>query len=298
MWVLVGGTCTPPLPALPVLPLFKCSFLPLGLICVLCAVPIPIDVRAELLPYAALVHCAFGIWQHTYFKVEGSTIIGDQLSSLSNTITNSLTGSNGTSTTPYSGDSFVVDAVMTTAESLHSTAFVSRITQPNGIPLLVCLVLLVAWVLFRHVLWRLFRSCLRSALRPILRCNCCAPLLFPREPSPTTYEDALVSGALMGCPTYRLPHHPRYTATFSGRLHRAIWLRAQGPQRFTRVVRFGCASLMLGVLNWFGHACMACGLQEAVWGRGLHLGCTYCSCSFPFTCALEHAVDVTSRGVS
>lgn len=85
----------------------------------------------------------------------------------------------------------------------------------------------------RHVLWRLFRSCIERIM-----CRCCLAL-FPQavEPSPMTFEEALSKGQLEGCPTYRLPHHPRYAAVFSGHLHRAIMLRTLGHDRFTRLVR-------------------------------------------------------------
>jgi hypothetical protein len=49
----------------------------------------------------------------------------------------------------------------------------------------------------------------------------------PPEPSGTTYACALASGELVGTPTYRLPHHPRYATIFNGRAHRTIWARAQ-----------------------------------------------------------------------
>mmetsp|Transcript_8781 Transcript_8781/g.23606 ORF Transcript_8781/g.23606 Transcript_8781/m.23606 type:complete len:1501 (+) Transcript_8781:117-4619(+) len=71
----------------------------------------------------------------------------------------------------------------------------------------------------------------------------------PRDP---TFEEALtksdsvlaaitgkrrvVSEALKRLPTYRLPYQPEYSNVFRGLLHSAIWLKMNGPERFTRLV--------------------------------------------------------------
>lgn len=43
--------------------------------------------------------------------------------------------------------------------------------------------------------------------------------------------------ALAGAPTYRLPHHPRYSEIFSNPLYKPVWFKAFGRLRYTTLVR-------------------------------------------------------------
>lgn len=54
-----------------------------------------------------------------------------------------------------------------------------------------------------------------------------------------TFQEALEGRHLKGVPTYRLTHQPRYASLFTGKLYKAIWLRALGKARFTRLVGGG-----------------------------------------------------------
>lgn len=51
-------------------------------------------------------------------------------------------------------------------------------------------------------------------------------------------EAASVQHALVGAPTYRLPHHPRYSDMFSNSLYKPIWFKAFGRLRYTTLVRY------------------------------------------------------------
>lgn len=42
--------------------------------------------------------------------------------------------------------------------------------------------------------------------------------------------------ALAGAPTYRLPHHPRYSEIFSNPLYKPVWFKAFGRLRYTTLV--------------------------------------------------------------
>jgi len=44
------------------------------------------------------------------------------------------------------------------------------------------------------------------------------------------------SVALAGVPTYRLPHHPRYSEIFSNPLYKPVWFKAFGRLRYTTLV--------------------------------------------------------------
>lgn len=59
--------------------------------------------------------------------------------------------------------------------------------------------------------------------------------------------------ALAGAPTYRLPHHPRYSEIFHNPLYKPVWFKAFGRLRYTTLVSY-CAAPFCGdcvaVLRW------------------------------------------------
>ncbi|MEW5314470.1 MAG: hypothetical protein WDW38_005967 [Sanguina aurantia] len=113
-----------------------------------------------LLPWAAIGHCAFGLWMHTHFRPTAS--VGPPL------------------------DSFLV-----VAAALPDSGLWGRVTQPNGLAMLWLLAALLLWML---VLRWLCSRVLGFAKR---RCKGCRPILayFHKElpASVTTYGDALTS---------------------------------------------------------------------------------------------------------
>ncbi|GLC71210.1 hypothetical protein PLESTF_001090500 [Pleodorina starrii] len=100
----------------------------------------------DLLPWLVAAHCAFGVWMHTYFRVvvpnEGGKGL-EEVSALSVAVNNARLASS-------SADLAVLQ---------HSSVW-QRITQPNGLPLLLLLLgLVVALLIGRFLVWKLL-SCL------------------------------------------------------------------------------------------------------------------------------------------
>lgn len=186
-----------------------------------CVLRIPIAASyTGVLPWAVAAHAAIGLWMHTRFY--GGALPGVQT---------------------------LADATGSTLGWLARTNVRLRITQVNGIPLLVLLAAHVAM----HVLLRLgvhcasgkaFRACMGSSSSHYTAATA----------QGTTFEQALNAAAstgedvdggsdqpqprLAGTPTYRLAHHPRYKTLLqhAGALHQPLWLRTFGWQRFTRLV--------------------------------------------------------------
>lgn len=92
----------------------------------ICNVPCP-SLLAELLLWAALAHCAFGLWQQTYFR---PLFKGDGIDSL---------GAAGSSFSKVEGYDDILD--------LHGNPVGKRITQANGIALLLMFLLLGFWLI-------------------------------------------------------------------------------------------------------------------------------------------------------
>jgi hypothetical protein len=83
-------------------------------------------------------------------------------------------------------------------------------------------------------------------------CGCCCKGEEAVNPEDeVTYEAALLARhaaqghkseggkpgvALAGAPTYRLPHHPRYSEIFSNPLYKPVWFKAFGRLRYTTLV--------------------------------------------------------------
>ncbi|KAG2490975.1 hypothetical protein HYH03_010649 [Edaphochlamys debaryana] len=160
----------------------------------------------QMLPVLIVLHCAFGLWMHTYFKCSL-----DSMGSASSIANN------------------VVDLKQT-----------SRITQPNGLPLLIWFVVMVFWLLFgRWIIWGtvklLGRGCAR--LVRVLKIY----TFEVDEGSPITYEEALTTAVkkdmLLGARTYRIHHLPAYRNYLSGEAG-ALWVAAQGLDRYTRLTTF------------------------------------------------------------
>lgn len=55
------------------------------------------------------------------------------------------------------------------------------------------------------------------------------------------------SVALAGVPTYRLPHHPRYSEIFSNPLYKPVWFKAFGRLRYTTLVSALALSVSVAV---------------------------------------------------
>lgn len=94
-----------------------------------------IHPHAGLLPWAALWHCVFGIWMHTHFIVE----MGDGVTGQGGNTTLSIDGASSTFS--------IASAVM--GRGYSASDLWSRITSPNGIPLLACTAVLVIWLASR-----------------------------------------------------------------------------------------------------------------------------------------------------
>ncbi|GIM10369.1 hypothetical protein Vretimale_14115 [Volvox reticuliferus] len=178
-----------------------------------------------LLPWMAVAHCAFGLWMHTYFRV--------------------VVPENGNGIEGVSHLTTAVNSAALTSSSnlsvLQRSSVWHRITQPNGLSLLLVMVGLVLWlVLGRYVVWRLL-SCLgRAAYRlcGIGRGACLMRLQLDKDTqrvlNAVPYGEALVTRQLHGTPTYRLAHHPYYQKYF-------------GASGLNRVV--GVAALVMAAAN-------------------------------------------------
>ncbi|PNH10237.1 hypothetical protein TSOC_003037 [Tetrabaena socialis] len=169
-----------------------------------------------LLPWLAVAHCAFGLWMHTYFKVvspEGSDV--GQI--------NAAVRSTNARLSATSGD----------LSALQRSSVWQRITQANGLALLLLFAVLMLWLLIgRYVLWRLLSFLGRASGR--LFCPH-APRFMRMQLShdaavelqAVPYAEALLGGQLHGAPTYRLAHHPHYTMFFAASgLNRAVGMAA------------------------------------------------------------------------
>ncbi|KAG2447732.1 hypothetical protein HYH02_007192 [Chlamydomonas schloesseri] len=175
-----------------------------------------------LLPWMAVAHCAFGLWMHTYFRVVApadatGALVGGDMASLSAAVraTNArLSGANGD------------------LNALQSSGTWQRITQPNGLALLLLFVLLSLWLLIgRYIVWRLAACVGRAAARACCPHSWLMRLQLDTEVASVacarTYADALVARELHGTPTYRLAHHPHYTQYFAASgLNRAVGVAA------------------------------------------------------------------------
>lgn len=67
----------------------------------------------------------------------------------------------------------------------------------------------------------------------------------------SAFADATV--ALAGAPTYRLPHHPRYSEIFHNPLYKPVWFKAFGRLRYTTLVSCcaaPCCGDCVAVLRW------------------------------------------------
>ncbi|KAG2492376.1 hypothetical protein HYH03_009324 [Edaphochlamys debaryana] len=173
-----------------------------------------------LLPWMLVAHCAFGLWMHTYFKVvapdggPGGDLSGVQAALVR---TNARIAS-------ASGD----------LSSLQGSSAWQRITQPNGLALLLLFVLLSAWLLVgRYLLWKLLACLGRTA--GDLCCPAAARGLRARLQrrgsgeglNTAPYALALTQRELHGCATYRISHHPHYLHYFSASgLNRAVGVAA------------------------------------------------------------------------
>ncbi|GLC33556.1 hypothetical protein PLESTM_000084200 [Pleodorina starrii] len=172
-----------------------------------------------LLPVLLLVHCAFGLWMHTYFKAELSSMDLDLVAAASQGL-------------DRPGIS-----------SLSNNSLARRITQPNGLALLIWFLVLGTWLLFgRWILWAaeelLGGPCAR--LVTLLR------LRRGKEPtngqSDVSYEEALatvkVANQLRGARTYRVHHLTNYKPFLTSGEAGKLWAIAQGDRRFTRLTTF------------------------------------------------------------
>ncbi|KAL6752998.1 hypothetical protein V8C86DRAFT_2738175 [Haematococcus lacustris] len=198
-----------------------------------------------LLPYAALVHCVFGLWMHTYFTPTSSDILPNDVDARfsSTTLSPPPPASSSAAPSPPSPPEQVASVTSllmsysgSTASSLVASALIRRMTQANGLALLACTGVLVLWLLARNFMWNLVRRGLTCCLRTLCCGGCSEQLLSPSQTDQITLEMALTEGLLQGLATYQLPYQPRYAPMFSGRLHKAIWARSQGQECYTRLL--------------------------------------------------------------
>ncbi|KAG2433251.1 hypothetical protein HXX76_008319 [Chlamydomonas incerta] len=167
------------------------------------------------LPVLLVLHCAFGLWMHTYFKAELNSmdLVGAATSAVGNSGINDLTDS----------------------------GVGARITQPNGLALLIWFIALVAWLLFgRWVIWGTLKllgnGCARLA-------SCLRIFSSGDGGAAMTYEESLnatrVMDQLRGAATYRIHHLAGYKEYLSGDAGK-LWRAAQGQERYTRLTTFRC----------------------------------------------------------
>eukprot|EP00775_Hariotina_reticulata_P011394 gene11394-11542_t len=165
-----------------------------------------------VLPWAAASHCAFGLWMHTHF----------------------FTGSTGNKLASIAGSRLTEGSASAALEYVKQTYVWQRITQANGLPLLI--LLLVHLVV--HVYIRLLMYCASGKAF-----KSCASTQDDGAEIEVTYAAALLSAnsssgpsMLAGAPTYRMPHHPRYRDMFDNAMYKPIWFKAFGRLRYTQVV--------------------------------------------------------------
>ncbi|MEW5297145.1 MAG: hypothetical protein WDW36_000372 [Sanguina aurantia] len=165
-----------------------------------------------LLPWAAIGHCAFGLWMHTHFRPTAS--VGPPL-----------------------------DRLMVVAAALPDSGLWGRVTQPNGLAMLWLLAALLLWMLVLSGTEPLVHhpACAKPDTRRVWSeqpPQQQAPTILTSVVSHLTLRSGNELGqrrCLGGVPTYQLPHNPRYRAHFSGQLCQEIWAKALGDERFTRL---------------------------------------------------------------
>lgn len=121
-------------------------------------------VLAGLLPWLAVAHCAFGLWMHTHFKV----LTASQANALSGAL--------------RSTNSMLSDLALVPWSSTWE-----RITQPNGLALLLLFVALSVWLLFGRC-GPMYFWCPGTESRPPHCCNVssrpvCHTLLLKHYPT-------------------------------------------------------------------------------------------------------------------
>ncbi|GIL83282.1 hypothetical protein Vretifemale_12125, partial [Volvox reticuliferus] len=164
-----------------------------------------------LLPVLLMGHCAFGLWMHTYFKAE--------LSSMED----------------------IMAAARQGISSLSHTSLSRRITQPNGLPLLIWFLVYGTWLIFgRWILLFLYRVLRRSG--GLCTCWHTEETQMPSKRKAVSYEMALRTNSsgdqLRGPRTYRISHLTNYKAFLSTGAAARLWSLVQGDKRFTRLHEF------------------------------------------------------------
>ncbi|GIL52923.1 hypothetical protein Vafri_8662 [Volvox africanus] len=164
-----------------------------------------------LLPVLLMCHCAFGLWMHTYFRAELS--------------------SKG-----------IIAAARQGISSLSHSSLSRRITQPNGLPLLIWFLVLGAWLIFG----RWVSLCMYRVARRLGWSCTCWPVeeaLRSTERQDVSYEMVLRTDSstaqLRGPRTYRISHLTNYKAFLSTGAAARLWSLVQGDRRFTRLVSRG-----------------------------------------------------------
>ncbi|GIL83284.1 hypothetical protein Vretifemale_12126 [Volvox reticuliferus] len=170
-----------------------------------------------LLPVLLMGHCAFGLWMHTYFKAELSSM-------------DIMAAANAGLVNPG-------------ISSLSHTSLSRRITQPNGLPLLIWFLALGAWLIFgRWILWAVFKIFGRSCTRLATSMRSKGSSTDRSGHSDVSYEEALsttkVAKLLRGPRTYRISHLTNYKAFLSTGAAARLWSMVQGDKRFTRLTTF------------------------------------------------------------
>lgn len=171
----------------------------------------------DMLEWAALAHCAFGVWMHTHYPTSQADYINSGFGAAQSSSQNT--------------------GVTNIIAMLQESTIVSRISQQNGLPLLSLFFIIVFWMLVvKFLLWGILGSMFESCCD----CNMLSCLFRDRGRGiEVTYEDAITgisSSRLHGAPTYRLPHHPKYADAFTNPLYLPIWFKAFGRSRYTRIV--------------------------------------------------------------
>ncbi|KXZ54617.1 hypothetical protein GPECTOR_4g682 [Gonium pectorale] len=175
-----------------------------------------------LLPPLLLLHSCFGLWMHTYFPAAMASM--DLVAAASSGLDKPAIG------------------------NLSRNKWSARITQPNGLALLIYSILLAVWLLFgRWIIWGalklLGRSCVRLAA--LLRGT-------PEEDgaSDVSFAEALstakIAHMLRGARTYRMHHLTAYRAFLTGGTAGRLWAETQGAQRYTRLTTF-CVRVVVEV---------------------------------------------------
>ncbi|GIL52929.1 hypothetical protein Vafri_8662 [Volvox africanus] len=170
-----------------------------------------------LLPVLLMGHCAFGLWMHTYFKAELSSM-------------DIMAAANAGMVNPG-------------ISSLSHSSLSRRITQPNGLPLLIWFLVLGAWLIFgRWILWAVFKIFGGSCARLTISMRSRVSSTDGNGHSDVSYEEALsttkVAKLLRGPRTYRISHLTNYKAFLSTGAAARLWSLVQGDRRFTRLTTF------------------------------------------------------------